>query len=451
LKYVLTGILGVLVLLSFLAYSISPRHAADGKPNLVWTVDNNKTRQEQVDLFNRMYPQYRLTVDDSNRDISKVIVQSIGGVGPDLFESKTGFALSACVNAGIALDLTDEIRKLGVDVERDLWNGANPCLVYDGRVYGLPNNVAVDALWMNKDHFREAGVSLPAGPMTWDEFIPVAEKLMVRNGEGKVVRFGFLFAWWQWRMFMVQWGGRVYSADGTRCEIDCPETVAAIQFMQDLVYRHRISPSPEQEAAMTSQGGWGTGTISWFGGGRASTSLGGRWWLMALRQYEGLRLGVVESPHGPNRVFHSYGRATLINRKSPHRREALDFMRFILSREYNELLNHQGDGLGPVKKYSFTDKYLNDPDYPAEDYNAVWRDVMELAAPEQTSLFANGGIADLIINAQLDLVKTNHKSAANAMRDAAKAINENIRLNISRDPKLRARYESLVAGKRAGK
>ena len=122
-------------------------------------------------------------------------------------------------------------------------------------------------------------------------------------------------------------------------------------------------------------------------------------------------------------------------------------MRFILSQEYNELLNHQGDGLGPVKRFSFTDKYLHDPDYPAEDYNDVWRDVMENALPEQTSLFANGGIADLVINAQLDLVKTNHKSAADAMRDAARLINEQIARNLDTNPALRARHEQLRQAK----
>lgn len=430
--------------MSVVTYGFRPAPEA-GKLPLTWTVDNNDIRQQQVALFNRMCPNLKLSVDDSNREMAKVVVQSLGGVGPDLFESKTGFALSGYVNAGIALDLTDEIKKLGVDIERDLWNGANSCLIYEGRIYGLPNNVAVDALWFNKAIFEEAKLPYPAGPMAWDQFLPTAEKLTERTADGKVTRFGFLFEWWQWPMFMRQWNGRVYSADGTRCEIDCAETIAAIQFMHDLIYRYNVAPTPDQESAMATQGGWGTGAISWFGSGRAATGLGGRWWLIALRRYDGLRLGACESPHGTTRLFHSYGRATLVNRRSPHRKEALEFMRFILSQQYNELLNHQGDGIGPVKSYSMTEKFMTDPPY---DHNGVWRDIMKYAVPEQICPFVNGGTVDLIINNQLDLVKADQKTAAAAMRDARIEIDAEIQKTIKADAKLRANYDALV---RAGR
>ena len=57
---------------------------------------------------------------------------------------------------------------------------------------------------------------------------------------------------------------------------------------------------------------------------------------------------------------------------NPARREhALKFLLYLASREYHELINHQADALAPVKKYSFSEKYLHDPAFPEEDFNAV--------------------------------------------------------------------------------
>ncbi len=51
--------------------------------------------------------------------------------------------------------------------------------------------------------------------------------------------------------------------------------------------------------------------------------MGGRWWLCLLRESKDLRLGAVEGPHGPKRVFLGYGKGTVINKHSPRRTQAL--------------------------------------------------------------------------------------------------------------------------------
>ena len=445
-KYIFTGIFAFLGVMSVAAWLIRPKQMQDGKIILNWTVDDNESRQEQAALFSKLYPRYDLRIDEGNMDMSKVIVQSIAGVGPDIFCCYSGSDLSAYVKAGVALDITSEINAMGIDLSNDVWNGANPCLMYDGRIYGIPNNVAVDALWFNKDLLDTGGVLYPTGPWTWYDFLPIAKKLTIRDDKGRVKQYGFMFEWRQWPMFMRQWGGRVYCEDGTRCILDRPETIAAVQFMQDLIYKHHVSPTPAQEAAMSTQGGWGSGIITLFGGGHGATALGGRYWLIALRRFKELRLGAVESPHGPCRVYHSYGKATLINRKSPRSDQALDFLKYMLRPEYNELINDQADGLGPVKECAYTARYLHNPDFPREDYNAVWRDIMQYAVAEQQSLFVNGAVANRIIEGQLDLVKNRHKTAAEAMREATRRINEEIEKTLERDPCLRKRYAAKQKG-----
>ncbi|MFC1805472.1 extracellular solute-binding protein [Planctomycetota bacterium] len=452
-RYVFAGALGVLVCLSLVAVAIQPREAAEGKIPLTWVSDDNPARREQIELFNELHPEYHLTLDPSNTGMQKVIVQCIGGVGPDIFDCYNAFQLSAYVRSGIAWDVTDQLAEAGIDVRKDCWDAGLPIMVFEGRVYGFLNNASVNAIWLNKDIFDRNGIPYPKpDPETgwkWDELIPLAKRLTVRDAKGRVEHFGFMMDWWGWNHFVNQWGGRVYSPDGTRCVLDSPETIAAIQFMQDIIYKHGIAPDPVQEAAMRSTGGWGSGTITFFGGGKAAMAMGGRWWLCTLRKYEGLRLGAVESPHGPHRRFWAYGRTSLINKNGPRREEALAFLKYLASREFSELINHQADALAPVKRFCYTEKYLHDPEFPDEDFNAMWRDVVAFGSPSEISPFVNGNVAGRILNKQIDLVKSGQKPAAPAMQDAARLINAEIQKTISRVPSLRKRYDELVA-KRTG-
>jgi len=444
-KYVFAGALGFLVLLSGVAWMLRPQLAEEGKTPLVWVSDDNPARREQIEVFNKLHPQLQLRLDPSNVGMQKVIVQCIGGVGPDLFDCYDGFQLSAYVKSGIAMDVTDELAKAGIDVAKDCWAAAHPNCILDGRTYGFPTNASVNAIWLNKALFDEHKLPYPKGQWTWDEFIPLAQRLTVRDPSGRHKYFGFMMDWWNWRHFLVQWGGRVYTPDGTRCVLDSAEAIGAIQLMQDLIYKYRVAPSPVDEANMATTGGWGSGTITFFGGGKAAMALGGRWWLCTLRKYKALRLGAVECPHGPKRTFRGYGRSTLVNKNSPRRAEALAFLKYLAGSHYNELINHQADALAPVVRYCYTDLYLHDPKFPAEDYNAVWRDVMQYGIPDEVSPFITGNVASRFIEKQLDLVKNGQKPAAEAMRLAARQVNEEIQKNLERSPTLRERYEALAA------
>jgi len=453
-KWLFVGAFAVLVLLSCVAWSLRPAPAVAGKIPLQWVSDDNPARREQIALFNRLNPQYELRLDPNNIGMEKVIVQSIAGVGPDLFDCYDGFQLSAYARSGIAWDITDRLKEY-IDFEKDVWSADFPNFILDGHAYGFPTNACTNAIWFNKDVLEANGIPFPSGPWTWDEFLQVAQKLTVREGR-RVKRFGLLCDWWNWRQFVIQWGGDVYSSDGMRCVIDSPQAVAGIQFLHDLMYKYKVMPTPAEEAAMATAGGWGSGTITFFADAKGAMALGGRWWLCTLRTVqqnkkekgERFRLGAVECPHGPFRVFRGYGRATLVNKNSPRREQALEFIKYEAGRPYNDMVNHQADALGPVKSYCYTPGYLHDPDYPEEDFNAVWRDIMQYSVPDYNSPFVNGQAASRILDRQLDLIKSDEKPVAEALRIAAQEVNEEIQKTLQRDPELRARYDELMRKKR---
>lgn len=441
------SILAGLICLSIIAWAIKPRADNARKTPIIWMSDDNPARHDQIDTFNRLNPQYDLRLDPNNTEMEKVIVQSLAGVGPDLFCCYNGFQLSSYVKSGIAWDVTDKLRDAGIDPRKDLWRGPDPTYTYEGRAYGFPANVAANAIWINKELFDQAGVPCPKGPMTWEQFVPLAQKLTRRDSNGRVQQYGFMFDFRDaWMHFALQWGGRFYSEDGTRCVADSPEAIQATQFMYDLIYKYHVSPTPVEESAMATQGGWGSGVITFFGGAKAAMALGGRWWLCTLRDYKNLRLGAFESPHGPKRVFRGYGKGVIINRNSPRREDAFKFLLYMNGKEYNDLINHQADALCPVKRYCYSEEYLHDPKYPKEDFNEVWRDIMGVSEPETLSPFVNGAVADRILTKQLDLVKADQKPVADAMRATAAKVNEEIAKALENDPVLRRRFDQLTAG-----
>lgn len=411
---------------------------------LTWVSDDNPVRQEQVALFNKLNPSCRLRLDPGNSGTEKVVVQSLAGVGPDLFDCNSASELEAYVKSGVAWDITDELKKNGIDIRNQEWPVLGGVTSSNGRIYGVPGNASGGggALWYNKEIFDKCKVPYPKSGMTWEQLVPIAQKLTIRDKNGRVQQYGLLCDWSSWPQFIYQWGGRVYNNNGTKCVIYSKESVAAIAFMQDLVYKYHIMPTPVEESTMATKGGWGSGSISLFGGGKAAMAMGGRWWLCTLRDYD-LRLGAVEQPYGPVRCYVGGGRSTVINKNSLHKKEALLFLKYLYSREYNELVNRQADGISPVKKYAYTSQYLHDPKHPEEDYNAVWRDPMKYAKPMPGSPFIAGQVDYKIINKQMDLVKNNQKSVDDALKTAERQINAEIKRSISIDPTLRKRYEAL--------
>jgi multiple sugar transport system substrate-binding protein len=451
-KATLVAALLGLILLSWAAWRTQPPAPPPGVTPIVWVSDANPVRQEQMDLFNKTHRNLRLELDSNTSGSEKVIVQAIGGVGPDVFDCYTSVDFDAYRRAGIAWDVTDELAARGIDVKTDVWPVAFPSLLDEnGRVYGVPCNVGHTGIWFNKDMFDEARVSYPKGSWTTKEFLSVAQRLTKRNAQGRVTQYGLLMDPWSWRALMPAFKATIYSPDGTRCVMDAPQNVELITFFRDLMHKYKVAPTPIEESSMAAAGGWATGPMTLFGARRGAMALGGRWWLATLRARTDLKLGAVEPPYRYARAWAGNGRIAVINQRSPRKKQALEFLVFLASREYNQLLNDQADGLAAFKKFCQGPRFETNPDYPNEDYNEVWKEVTARAVAEDTSPFVATRLANRLIDVQVDLVRANQKSPEAAMRDATAQVNAEIARSIEKDPKLKRLYEERLRNAKAAK
>ena len=433
-----------LIIMSFIGFFLID----DKNPKvLIFSTDLNQIRDEQIDLFREMYPEIPIATDPTKSDDAmKIIVQSVGGVGPDLLTSYNPEILTAYVKAGIALDITDIIKEWGVDYKKDFWPSTFDTSIYEDRIYGVPGNASVDGIWYNKTLFDEAGVEYPSGEWDWNEFIEIALKLTKVDEDGKVTQFGFGLDWGdQWPLFVKQWNGEIFNEDGTECTLNSPEVIEAVQFLHDLMYKYKVIPTPIEESGMVGSGGWGGGPINFFGGGRYAMALGGRWWKISFQNFPDLNYGVSQTPYNSRKVFYGAGKSVLINKNSPRKDEAFDFLKYLLSKEYNMLINLQGDAFSGVKKYTeLTPEELENPllaDIP------MWAGMMEHAEAMEMSPFVDTGYVKTKMNDQLTLVKNNIRTPEEAMNRVTEQVNKRIQEYLQEDPGLRKQYEELTGRK----
>ena len=122
----------------------------------------------------------------------------------------------------------------------------------DGALYALPVDAAPLMLFYDQAHFFAIqGVPMPDANWDWDELVRNAAKLTTAKQDGNVSRWG-LVAHGQWGL-----RGRCgrmkqpYSMQ-TRSSAACRNrsAVEALQFVHDLLHKHRVSPLAEMRDLM---------------------------------------------------------------------------------------------------------------------------------------------------------------------------------------------------------
>jgi ABC-type glycerol-3-phosphate transport system substrate-binding protein len=115
----------------------------------------------------------------------------------------------------------------------------------NGKLTSLPFNKSVPVYYYNKDLFAKAGLDPEKFPATWDEFVEAAQKLTLdSNADGNPDQWATAFpvgSAWMFQCLVLQNGGEIFSSDGNKVVFDSPEGIEALQYMVDLIYRHKVA------------------------------------------------------------------------------------------------------------------------------------------------------------------------------------------------------------------
>ena len=239
------------------------------------------------------------------RYATKIQQQLVAGNAPDVImfqdEPFPNFAPK-----GFA-DLTEYVRRDGLDVERDYFKTAVDSFTIDGRLRGMPLFGGDVLIFCNKRCFARASahhgrqIPLPRDDWTIEEFIAIVQDLTFdQDGDGRLDQFGFSLPSWIYSLpFFWAYGASVLDDTRTHWAMTGVEAEAAWQFYQDLRFRYHVSPLPVEQAELNTDMAFFTG--------RVAMCINGPWmqpFLMATDLRD--EYAIVHVPRGPA------GRATRV-------------------------------------------------------------------------------------------------------------------------------------------
>ena len=199
------------------------------------------------EVFERTYPKYKLELVIGDTEIEKLLTLMAAGTPTDVFWNRVRTSQTLIRREGSLVDLLPLMKRDKL-TQDDFWPSAVKAYSYKGGYYGLPTSASSNAVYFNKEHFRQAGVPLPTelekqGRWNWDTLLDTARKLTRPDPQTGKKRYGFLRP--SGIVLTVQYiwqnGGAPFSEDRTQCLYTSRESVGAIEFITDLVLKHQVA------------------------------------------------------------------------------------------------------------------------------------------------------------------------------------------------------------------
>lgn len=209
-----------------------------------------KAYSQAFERFRKVYP--NVTVQDNIAPISswsdyadKLVTQIAGGNPPDIINIAIE-SVRLAVDKQLLRPLDDLI---AADPEAKALVDKIPAklkdaLTVDGKLYEIPNGAQTMVIHYNTRIFKEAGLEPPKPDWTWDDFLAIAKKLTIGEGDKKVYGYGlpwFNFAIHPWYLTN---GTYPVTADFKHSNLNDPKILEVAKFIHSLVYEHGVSPDP---------------------------------------------------------------------------------------------------------------------------------------------------------------------------------------------------------------
>ncbi|RYG47624.1 extracellular solute-binding protein, partial [bacterium] len=329
--------------------------AASAEPTklVVWGMESNaesKDMDARIAEFERRHPDIDVSVlsmGAGGMNPQKLMTAIVGGVPPDLVQQDR-FTIGDWASRGafrplddlLAAERDDGLAVRKADYVPATWTEA----VYEGQTFAIPNTTDVRYLFYNKALFRKAGLDPEKPPQTWDEMIAAAKRMTLRTPSGGLEQIGLIPAFSQGWLYLWSWqmGGEVMTADGRRCTLDNPQTVAALTALVGW-YDALGGVNP----ISTFAGGFGSEEQDPFLSGKLAMRVDGDGFLNVIARFKpDLDFGVVPAPVPRERFEHtgpfkdaktwvtwSGGHSFAIPQGSRHVAEAWEFIRWYNSPE----------------------------------------------------------------------------------------------------------------------
>lgn len=340
------------------------------------------TWQIGLDQFYEARPDVELQLEYAGwgDTTSTLLAGAAAGDLPDVFMASDEH-VPPVASVGLVLNLNpyiDATPDINVD---DFAHGVSRGFNFWGRWWGFPYDQSTWGIYYNKGMFEDAGVGYPPteGQTQWtlDEFVEAASALTKPDGE----QWGALIGGSQYlhSAFIYSMGGRNYDDDGRECLINSPESAAALQYMIDLIYTHKVAPTAAERA--------GSGGINYFASGLVAMELNGQWSLQSKNAEVEFDFDIGFLPIGPIQSTVTGGSGFCCSNDSEYPDDAWEFLASYTSSEtLAEMVGRPGRGI--PARWSATPAYLEaggkaeHPGAFVEQLSWAFNDRSTLASPQ---------------------------------------------------------------------
>lgn len=334
---------------------------------LKWFMRWDKARldgvaQPVIAAFEKEHPNIKIEIENIGSGTeywTKLQTMIAGGTAPDVIYPATHNAY-ALASKGALLNLDPFVQRDKLDMAKydpqilDLYK-------YDGKLYGLPIDSAALVVFYNKDMFDKAGVPYPKDGWTWDQFLETAKKLAKdTNSDGKIDQFG-VDSWTSY------WPAIVWTMTGhgifddlrkpTKCLLDEPESVAALQWLADLAHKQHVMPTSAERADISDM----------FLAGKSAMNIIGHWRVpQYMANIKDFKWDVASLPMGKVAANRCDGSCFAVTAQSKNPEEAWEFVKFLAGEGSMgvELLLDLQQMVPALTDYQTSDKFLKNPSLP---------------------------------------------------------------------------------------
>ncbi|MFI1030851.1 ABC transporter substrate-binding protein [Streptomyces sp. NPDC020951] len=322
--------------------------------SLAWQKESVTANKELVEEWNATHSDVKVEYVQGSWDSvhDQLLTSFEGGEAPDVIHDASD-DLADFAYGGYLADLTDLLpARLKSDIPRRSWETTT----FGDGVYGVPFLQEPRVLVANATWLRESGVRVPTPehPWSWPEFRQITEQL---SGDG---RYGVA-----WPLkdpvsatlnLSLSAGGQLFhrNADG--------KVTVRFEAGDEVVPRTvHEQVGTDRSASPTTLGSGGSDTLPGFFGGRyAMVPLGFSYRQQIVQQApKGFDWQVLPAPAGADGLAQGVSPQTLsVAQDSPHRKEAVEFIDFLL-RPKNMVRLALGDWMLPTGAQALADPALH--------------------------------------------------------------------------------------------
>jgi multiple sugar transport system substrate-binding protein len=225
----------------------------------------NKSLEDTLAPFREANPNINVQIEFRPIDgyWDKLQTEYAAGTAPDITINQMNWVIPGAAR-GMFVDLKPFIDRDQVDLGAYFyphdaewgWQGG----IYGGLLYA-----GGQALYINKDLLAAAGLEFPSEDWTWDDMLAYAQQLTDAETNQWGLHMGIINVPYWGTSFIHGAGGSVLNEAMDACTLTSEEARAGLQFLADLIFVHKVMPSPSALAGQENP--FLTGKVAIYFGG----------------------------------------------------------------------------------------------------------------------------------------------------------------------------------------